>query len=177
MMDMPYIDPRGRVYRYGEFFPPNFTPSAYNHSINNDFYPLTKEAAEEKGYIWHESTTKEFAITIKAFDLPDTINEVDENITKEIISCRACSKAYRIIPLEFQFYRRFSIPLPRLCQDCRFDERFKLVNPPELWHRQCMCDKETHSHVGRCPNQFESSYAPERSDIVYCEDCYQQEAM
>ncbi len=27
----------------------------------------------------------------------------------------------------------------------------------------------------QCPNEFETSYAPERPEIVYCEKCYQQE--
>ncbi|MBI4119570.1 MAG: hypothetical protein HY456_01835 [Parcubacteria group bacterium] len=26
-----------------------------------------------------------------------------------------------------------------------------------------------------CPNEFETSYAPERSEIVYCEQCYNAE--
>jgi hypothetical protein len=45
--------------------------------------------------------------------------------------------------------------------------RIKRVNPPKLWHRKCM--KEG------CQNEFETSYAPERPEIVYCEKCYQQE--
>lgn len=28
-----------------------------------------------------------------------------------------------------------------------------------------------------CPNEFETSYAPERPEIVYCEDCYQNEVI
>ncbi len=26
-----------------------------------------------------------------------------------------------------------------------------------------------------CPNEFETSYAPDRPEIIYCEKCYQQE--
>jgi hypothetical protein len=26
-----------------------------------------------------------------------------------------------------------------------------------------------------CPNEFETSYAPERQEIVYCENCYNAE--
>jgi len=177
MNDMPYVDPKGRVYRYGEFLPSELSPHTYNESIANDFYPLTQESAIAEGYTWREPVTKAFTITIKAEDLPDSIEEVDEHITNEVISCKACSKAYKIIPLEFQFYKKLGVPLPRFCHDCRFIERFTFINPPELWHRQCMCDKDTHSHAGVCPNQFETSYAPERPDIVYCEECYQEEVM
>ena len=40
-----------------------------------------------------------------------------------------------------------------------------------------MCDKKNHSShldIG-CPSEFETSYAPDRLEIVYCEKCYQQE--
>ncbi|MBI2610050.1 hypothetical protein HYW53_02635, partial [Candidatus Giovannonibacteria bacterium] len=33
MNDMPYIDKKGRVYKYGEFFPPELSPFAYNETI------------------------------------------------------------------------------------------------------------------------------------------------
>ena len=35
-----------------------------------------------------------------------------------------------------------------------------------------------HSHGARhCPNEFETSYAPDRAEIVYCESCYQVEVV
>jgi hypothetical protein len=60
-----------------------------------------------------------------------------------------------------------NIPLPRLHQDERYKIRTALRNPMKLWHRKCM--KEN------CINTFETSYTPERPEIVYCEKCYQQE--
>ncbi|MDD5146640.1 MAG: hypothetical protein PHN39_02780, partial [Candidatus Pacebacteria bacterium] len=33
MNDMPYTDKKGRVYRYGEFFPPELSPFCYNETI------------------------------------------------------------------------------------------------------------------------------------------------
>ena len=38
-----------------------------------------------------------------------------------------------------------------------------------------MCDKTNHDHNGKCQIEFETSYAPERLEIVYCESCYNQE--
>jgi len=40
-----------------------------------------------------------------------------------------------------------------------------------------MCDKDNHHNhnAGKCEIEFETSYAPERPEIVYCEKCYQQE--
>lgn len=48
-----------------------------------------------------------------------------------------------------------------------------------------MCDyevyknetKHKHHKTGRCPNEFETTYAPERKEIVYCEQCYREEVV
>jgi len=167
MNAMPYIDEKGRIYKYGEFFPFDFSPIAYNESMAQDFYPITKDQAEALGCIWHDQITKDFPITIKAGELPDNINDYDEQILNEVISCQKCNKAYKIISSELQFHKKLGLPLPRLCPDCRFVERFSFVNPPELWHRHCM--KEG------CLNEFETPYAPNQPEIIYCEQHYQQE--
>ena len=175
MNEMPYVDGNNRTYSYGEFFPFEISPTAYNESLAQDFFPLNSNFANQNGYTWREPNSREYKATVNAKDLPYSIDDVDEKILKEIITCDHCQKAYRIIPIELQFYKRFSLPLPRLCHDCRFVERFKLVNPPKLWKNSCMCSENSHGHSGKCQNEFETSYDPEKSDIVYCENCYQQE--
>ena len=189
MHEMPYTDAKGRVYRYGEFFPPEFSPFGYGETQAQDFFPLTKDEVLKKGYRWSDSEKSEFATTINATTLPDTIREVSESILQEVIKCGVCAGAYRIIPMEFEFYRKMNLPLPRLCPNCRFAERFKFVNPPKFWKRICQCagasdDKNIyqnqveHFHGSEhCPNEFETSYAPERKEIVYCESCYQTEVV
>lgn len=60
--------------------------------------------------------------------------------------------------------------------NCRHYQRLKLRNPFKLWNRGCICDKENHFHgTEKCEVEFETSYAPDRPEIVYCEKCYQQE--
>jgi len=87
-----------------------------------------------------------------------------------------CTEAFKIVPEEIKFYKRMSLPLPRLCPNCRHYQRLKLRNPLKLWDRQCMCDKENHFHgKDKCKIEFKTSYSPERLEIVYCEKCYQQE--
>ena len=78
-----------------------------------------------------------------------------------------CTEAFKIIPDELQFYQRMNLPLPRLCPNCRHYNRLKQRNPLKLWHRSCM--KEG------CTNEFETSYAPDRPEIIYCESCYNKE--
>ncbi len=167
MNDMPYFDSLGREYKYGEFFSSDFSPLAYNESLAQDYVPLTKVQAKEKGFTWRDPNIREFQTTILGADLPDSINDVTEDIINEIIACEMCKRAYRIVPIELQFYKRIGLPLPHKCHNCRFLERYKFINKPKLYHRTCM-------NKG-CENEFETSYSPERKEIIYCESCYQKE--
>ncbi|MBI3335489.1 MAG: hypothetical protein HY001_03245 [Candidatus Portnoybacteria bacterium] len=201
MNDMPYRDKKARVYAYGEFFPAEVCPFSYNESITQEYFPLSPEEAIKKGYQWKDSEVHQRAITLTHSQLPDHIKDVPDSITNEIISCQhanfgsetskgcneQCTQAFRIIPQELKFYRQMNIPLPRLCPNCRHYERLKRRNPLKLWERSCACAggnsengayKNTTEHVHKnshCLNAFETSYAPQRPEIVYCEKCYLME--
>ena len=186
----PYTDKRGRVYKFGEFFPPEISPFAYNETVAQEYYPTTKERAEAQGYRWRDIESRKYSITKTTNDLPTHINKAGEDILKDTIACghagtcaHQCPGAFRLIPEELNLYRVFRISLPRLCPNCRHYERLAQRNPFELWHRKCMCDhkiykntaKHNHHPTGPCPQEFETSYAPERPEIVYCEACYNAE--
>jgi hypothetical protein len=174
MNSMPYIDKAGKTYGFGEYFPSEISPFAYNETVAQEFFPLTKEDAITKKYDWFEQEAKNYKITKQANELPEDIKDVPDTITAEIIGCEhggrcsdQCITAFKITSQELQFYKKMNLPLPRLCSNCRHYERMKQRNPLKIWHRKCM--------KPGCPNEFETSYAPERPEIVYCEQCYQQE--
>ena len=64
MNEMPYIDKQGNVYKYGEFFPPELSPFAYNETIAQEYFPLTKEEAIKKGYKWKDREERNYEITL-----------------------------------------------------------------------------------------------------------------
>lgn len=174
MAEMPYVDKKRRVYKYGEFFPTELSRFAYNETVAQDFFPLTQKEIEEGGYSYLSPEEKHFDLTIKSENIPDDINIVDEKILDEVLECsdkgncdHRCMMAFRLTKDELQFYKKHNIPLPAKCSNCRFYNRLLEILPPKLWHRHCM--KEG------CQNEFETSYAPERPETVYCERCYQQE--
>ena len=198
MDTMPYVGEKGRVYKYGEFFPIEISHHAYNETAAQDYFPLSAEATAKAGYRWKNPEPRQYTITMAHDKLPDHIKDVKEDILKQVIGCahagkcdEECTGAFRIIPQELQFYKQMNISLPRLCPNCRHYQRLKQRNPLKLWHRQCMCDPSTgsgqatkykntteHFHgKNRCPNEFETSYAPERKEIVYCEQCYNAEVV
>ena len=175
MSDIPYLDKQGNIYKYGEFFPIEISPFGYNETIAQEYFPLSKEEIINKNYKWIERENPEYKITTSSYDLPKHIKDTAEDILDLIIECASCKRPYKIIKNEYIFLKRFNLPIPRTCFECRHQERFKKVNPPKLWDRKCMCNKTDHLHKEKCEVEFETSYAPERPEIIYCEKCYQQE--
>lgn len=178
MNDLPYKDKKGREYKYGEFFPIEISPHAYNETIAQEFFPLDKDEARELGYPWREMEEKNYSLTKSADDLHDSIAMVDDSVLKETVGCahagackEQCTTAFRIIPEELAFDRNMQIPLPHLCPNCRHHRRLKQRNPLKLWTRQC----------AKCGKSIETSYAPPtaggRPEIVYCEQCYNGEVV
>ncbi len=196
-----YISLRTRIVKHmkntgewGEFFPNILSPFAYNETPAFEWFPLTKEEAIKKGYYWKENEKRNYIITKIANDIPDTIEKVDDTFLNEVFECahqgmcnEKCTEAFRIIPRELQFYRRMNIPLPVICPNCRHSKRFQTKNPAHFWSRTCACAgtqsangvyKNTTEHLhnkDKCNEKFQTSYSPDRPEIVYCEKCYQQE--
>ncbi len=184
MMEMPYIDTKGRVFAYGEFFPYDMSPFGYNETNAHDFFPITEEVAKEKGYNWKAREKRDYKTTIDSAELPDDITAVSEAIFEEVIKCPnegnqayQCASAFKIVPTELQFYKLKGLPLPRYCPNCRHYARLKYRNPMHLYARTCTCNLANHDHVGACPNTFQTTYAPNRPEKVYCESCYQKEVL
>ena len=184
MNKMPYIDDIGNSYVYGEFYPIELSPFGYNETLAMEDVALNKEEALKKGYNWQDNIQKTTdQETLKPENIPESIEEIDDSILDEILACINCKRNYKIVPNELIFYRKMKIPIPRRCFYCRHEARLKRRNPFKLWHRQCMCDGSTsspqaknHFHGSqKCEVEFETSYAPERPEIIYCEKCYQQE--
>ncbi|MFA6520262.1 MAG: hypothetical protein WCT44_01490 [Candidatus Paceibacterota bacterium] len=182
MNEMPYIDKKGRIYKYGEFFPVDFSPFGYNETTAQEYFPLDQAQAIAKGYNWKENKERNYHITKDSEELPDNINEIADSLLDDVIGCAHkgrceddCMTAFKILSEDLKFYRRMNLPLPRLCPNCRRYQRIKLRNPLKLWHRQCMCDKKHPNHEGKCEVEFETSYAPDRPEIIYCESCYNKE--
>jgi hypothetical protein len=160
------IEHMRKTGEYGEFFPPSISPVYYNETQGNYYMPLTKEEVLSRGWQWEDKIPGTFGKeTIMPENIPDSMKEVDNGITKEILKCITCTKNYNIVPDELTFYHREEIPIPRECPECRHKKRFNLRLPRKLWNGKCMREG--------CDNEFETSYAPGRPEIIYCERCYQ----
>ncbi|MCC6323880.1 hypothetical protein IT400_03770 [Candidatus Nomurabacteria bacterium] len=162
----PYVDSKGRIWKYGEFMPYDLAPFAYNESFAQEYFPLTTEHILENGFKYIEPKKLDYKETVMLDDIPDSIYDIQDEFVKEIIKCN-CGKFYKIVAGELQLLKRFGIPVPRQCPDCRHMFRMNLLNKPYLYERQC----------DKCGKDVQSSFAPDRPEIIYCESCYQQEVM
>ena len=164
MQEISYAGNNGRVYSYGEFFPIEISPFGYNETAAQDWYPLTRERAIEKGYPWsdYENETK---YQISDYEIPDNIIDVQDDILNKVLKCEASGKPYKIISMELQFLRRMGLPIPRKSPLERHKERIGKLLPHKLFDRACV----------QCEANIKTPYAPDRPEIVYCESCYNRE--
>ncbi len=169
---MPYLDAQGRIYKYGEYFPAELSPFAYNETLAQENFPLTKEQAQASGFTWRDAAQRNYTVTKPASELPDNIKDVPDAITADIIGCEhagscndQCTLAFRVLPDELAFYRSMNLPLPRLCSNCRHFARISQRTKLQVYDRECQ----------KCKDPIQTSYAPTQPEIVYCEPCYQQE--
>lgn len=150
----------GAGVEWGEHYPIASSDFLYNISLAQEWMPLTKEQAVAKGYQWLDEDPKEYRKS--TFQIPDSIDEVNEDIVNQILSCEQCGRNYKIIESEWKFYKRKGIPLPHKCFYCRHRDRIALRTERKLYDRTC----------DKCSAPFQTAYSPDRPEIVYCEKCY-----
>ena len=156
------IEHMRKTGEWGEFFPIDLSFFSYNESAATEFVSMSKEQVLAKGWQWYEPQ-KEFRPQI--YQIPDHIKDVPDNIIKEVIACESCGRNYNIIIQELAFYQRHNLPIPLKCQNCRYHERLKSRNPYNLYYRKCQ----------KCSADIQTTYAPDRTETIYCEQCYLQE--
>ena len=164
MDKMPYADARGCVYKYGEFFPPELSPFAYNTTLAQNFFPLSRTETAEKKYAWRDEEVEEHEPTLKAGDIPDHIKDAPDSIVNERIACLECGRPYRIIKMELDFHRQMNVPLPRECPQCRIDAKLtRWAGDNRRIPRVC----------AGCGKSMESKYLESEAPKVFCKKCYQ----
>ncbi len=150
-----------------QFFPTNLSAFAYNETVAQQYYPVTEKQALERGWRWKHDIdeTPKAGKVIPAAKLPDSIDDIPDDILNWAITCEKTGKPFRIIKQELDFYKQLHLPVPRLHQDERHHQRITWRNPRKLWNRRCM----------KCSKGMQTSYAPDRPEKIYCEDCYLKE--
>lgn len=168
MDEMPYRDQKGRIYKYGEFFPVECSPVAYNMTLAQNFFPLSQRETIEGGYAYMEPETRTYTVTKKVSELPDHIKDAKDDILKETIECKTCGKGYKVTEMELSFLRNMNVPLPRRCPFCRINE--KLVQ----WVKNLRVIDRT---CDQCGAKFQTNYPKEEASYILCKQCYLKEVV
>lgn len=147
---------------WGEFFPMNLSPFAYNETVAQDLFPLTREECAARDLKWHDEEWREIGSGPR---IPDSIHDIEDDITDHTFVCEKTGRPYRLVPQEIKFYRRMNVPVPHFAPETRNNLRMAERLPRKSWSRPC----------SKCGVLMVSSYAPERHEKVYCEDCYLKE--
>ncbi|MDD5623544.1 MAG: hypothetical protein PHI23_02450 [Candidatus Peribacteraceae bacterium] len=161
------IEHMRKMGEWGQFFPAETSAFGYNESMASAYFPLSRAEVLRRGWHWRDVPEEQPQAEriIEAKDLPDRIDDVSDDILRSAIRCPATGRLFKVIKQELSYYRAHKIPLPRLHPDERHRRRIALRNPRKLWERSCAC----------CAKPIFTSYAPERPERVYCEECYLRE--
>ncbi|MDD5470008.1 MAG: hypothetical protein PHO92_04405 [Candidatus Peribacteraceae bacterium] len=169
MQKTPLRSPDGSSagYEWGEFFPAGISPFAYNETTAQVYFPLTEAEAKERGFPWRTEQEEPLAVTatLPAAQLPAAIADIPDDILNWAIICEATGRPFKIVKKELELYRAQRLPVPHFHPDERHRRRMMQKNPRRIFSRACM----------KCKKHIDSSYAPERKEIVYCEECYLKE--
>lgn len=144
---------------YGEFFPAELCPFAYNESIAMEYFPLTEKEAKKRGFRWLNDNA---TCNPQTYKIPEKISDVPDSVVDEVLACTSCKKNYRITSNELKFYRCLSLPIPTFCANCRHLRRLKSKNPKNFWERKC----------AKCGKNIMTTFPPESKCPIYCEECY-----
>jgi hypothetical protein len=162
---------------WGEFFPISLSPFGYNEAIASDFYPKEKAEASKLGAKWQDSDYSlkyggSFYEPENGISAYRESEEKRKQVLGGVLKCSVSGKLFKVTPQELALYLKLGLPIPRQHYEIKFAEELKQINKIkfyQFYHRKCM--------NGGCPNEFETTYAPDRPERVFCESCYLQNVL
>lgn len=149
---------------WGQFFPVELSPFAYNETVAIEYYPMKRDDVLARGWKWRKDDSEKMYKGPQS-SVPDNISDIDPSVCKEILICKKSEKPFKVIPQELDFYRRQNIPVPRRSPNQRHLDRIALRNPRRLFDNKCT----------GCGLALKTSYSKECDEKVFCEDCYKEE--
>ncbi|MFA5792300.1 MAG: zinc-ribbon domain containing protein [Candidatus Gracilibacteria bacterium] len=145
---------------WGEFPSIKIAPNAYNETMANEYFPLTREQALQKGYTWKDQEEK---LNVPATgEIKNSILETGDEVVNQIFACKKCGKNYKVLSQEIALHKKIGVALSAFCPSCRQMNLMALKNPRKLFDRNCAI----------CNAEIQTTYAPDSLYKVLCEPCY-----
>jgi hypothetical protein len=65
------------------------------------------------------------------------INEILSNLESHTRKCLQCNLDFEVLDNDIEFFKRFQVPPPKMCPDCRRQRRYAFANYTTLFKREC----------------------------------------
>ncbi|MBI4836397.1 MAG: hypothetical protein HY817_04010 [Candidatus Abawacabacteria bacterium] len=102
---------------WGQFFPMWMSDFPYTDTIAQEYFPITEGEGKRLSVHWAEP--KPAPHIDNPYHIPDNIQAVDDSICQAILTDEISERAYRLQRKELEFYRKHTIPIPRLSFETR----------------------------------------------------------
>ncbi|MBP7806516.1 hypothetical protein KA057_02440 [Candidatus Gracilibacteria bacterium] len=158
---------------WGEFFPHELSPFCYDETVAAEHFPLSENDVREKGWNWKgEEETSSYhgryytTLPIREYSEKsvgyETAQKNIDALLSGILECQITKKPFKIIKQELAFYVENDLPIPMIHPNQRHLQRLAQRNSRTLYERIC----------AECDKNIITTYSPERTEKVVCEECY-----
>ncbi|MBU1728192.1 hypothetical protein KKA39_02735 [Patescibacteria group bacterium] len=150
---------------YGKFLPYSMSAGPFNFSTGFFYFDsIKKEDIVKLGGYWEDIDESNIE-GMSTEQLPDSINNVSEDICSQALVCPETGWRFNIAQSELMFYRENKIPLPRVHFDLRTKNHMKYVSVLQSYPHRCFY----------CKKDINAYYPPEWGyQKIACEECYKQ---
>jgi len=155
------IEHMKKLGEWGEHLPVKYSDFAYNETIAQEYFPLTKDEVLAKEWEWKESDQKEFEPATS--EIPNDSHDADFSICNELFACEECGRNYKLIKQEISLYQNLGVTLPKKCFYCRHKSRFDMRNSRDFYDQKC----------DKCSVEIKTTFLPDSKEQIFCEKCYQ----
>ena len=121
---------------WGEFFPAQKSAMAYNHSVAQRYFPLSRQDAQARGFLWLDGSSAAEQGPGEAVEIPDVLPDQVQSLK---VASSISQRPFLITAQEMDKYQRIEVPLPREHYEERIERRAKLLGGVQM--RTAVCAK------------------------------------
>ncbi len=149
---------------YGDFFPHQMNPIAFNASHAMALWPTEEQEARRIGMRWYSFNDEKNGEASAMSELPQRLVDTTDAILDQKFRCPATSRIFRYVKPELDFHRTMNLALPRVHPSIRRYGRAAQQFAMRLHHRSC----------DKCGAGMQSRIPDSHKGTVYCQKCYEE---
>jgi len=102
----------------------------YNETVAQEYFLLTEQQAQKQDFCWsnYKIPLPKVDKVISAKHLPESIDDIPDDILNWAIECEVTKVPFRIVSQELEFYRKYSISIPKRHPNQRYNDAMSIRN-------------------------------------------------